>query len=129
MPEIDTDKLIYFALSVFWRAGASKWRWRQTSAGIDLGPYLEPMRSFLLGESGFLENAALMVRVMEVSPIRRGIMLPETANLNGVHSHTFAMAGFGFLLAVGETDATRHERNMYRSCEGEIRDYHAQSRS
>jgi hypothetical protein len=50
LPQIDTAKLAYFALSMFWRTTIHEWK------GIDgftrrlsLGSYAEPVRQFLLG--------------------------------------------------------------------------------
>jgi hypothetical protein len=49
---IDMDKLAYFGLSVFWRAGAHTWPSKlrvEPTYSIDLGPWLDPIGQFLLG--------------------------------------------------------------------------------
>lgn len=50
-PGIDMDALIYFALSIFWRGAAHRWRNidKGVMEGIKLEPYEEPIRKFLLG--------------------------------------------------------------------------------
>lgn len=63
---IDTDKLAYFAVSVIWRAGAHKWRnlySDKPTYSISVGPFLEPMRRYLLGTGPFPENLAVNVQV------------------------------------------------------------------
>ena len=53
---IDMDALVYFGMSIFWRA--STHRWKNASGpmeGIDLGPFEESLRQFLLG-GPFPEN-------------------------------------------------------------------------
>jgi hypothetical protein len=63
---VDTEKLAYFALSVVWRAGAYKWNnlySDKTTYSIDLGPFLEPMRQFLLGTGPFPVNVSVNVQV------------------------------------------------------------------
>jgi hypothetical protein len=49
---LDMDKLAYFGLSVFWRAGAHSWPSKLTvdpTYSIDLGPWRNPIGTFLLG--------------------------------------------------------------------------------
>jgi hypothetical protein len=62
---IDTDKLGYFALSVFWRAAVHTWKTSSssTTTPIVLGEYEGPMRRYLLGETGFPPDVALIATV------------------------------------------------------------------
>lgn len=49
---LDMDRLAYFGLSVFWRAGAHTWPSKLTidpTYSIDLGPWLDPIGTFLQG--------------------------------------------------------------------------------
>src|SRR5713226_5437987 len=51
IPEINMDALVYFAVSMFWRGSAHTWR--NVSGymeGIELGPFEEPIRRFLVGD-------------------------------------------------------------------------------
>lgn len=61
IPGIDCQKLIYFAVSVFWRAGAHEWPWQGEYVYSEFGSYLEPMRLFLLDEESFPAGMALSV--------------------------------------------------------------------
>lgn len=53
---IDTDKLAYFVLGVLWRASVHKWKILRQTTSIKLGPYEEPVRRYLLGETRFPSN-------------------------------------------------------------------------
>ena len=43
----------YFGASVFWRALTSQWRMLGSRINIDLGPYAEPPRLFLIDAAPF----------------------------------------------------------------------------
>jgi hypothetical protein len=66
--DFDLEKLVYFGLSIFWRAAVHKW---STTAGqiaeeVDLGAFEEPLREFLLG-TGPLPNQNIVL-ALDVSP-------------------------------------------------------------
>jgi hypothetical protein len=89
---VDMDKLAYFALSVFWRAGAHKWKSKYTvkyNYSIDLKDYLEPIRRFLLGGSR-PENVSVMITVAIDLHSRHSVYAPTRTQ--GV-----PLVGFGFL--------------------------------
>src|ERR1700722_19404919 len=58
-PEIDWNKLAYFAFSIFWRGAADSWSRREEPAAkpfIELEPTLqEHLRRFLLAEEDYPE--------------------------------------------------------------------------
>ncbi len=59
---IDVQRLAYFALSVFWRASAHRWRGPHGSTIFNsLGTYEEPIRRYLLGETGFPADVIVTV--------------------------------------------------------------------
>jgi hypothetical protein len=64
-PDIDREKIAYFAISVFWRASVHAWEQENgTFVSIDLGKkYNEEIRSYLMGEAGIPKNAFLNVAV------------------------------------------------------------------
>jgi eukaryotic-like serine/threonine-protein kinase len=63
VPSIDREKLGYYALSVFWRASVHLWKEPGLNAElIDLGAYDEPLRKYLLGQTGFPANVVLLTR-------------------------------------------------------------------
>jgi hypothetical protein len=61
---VDTEKLAYFGLSVLWRASVAKWWISSTeTTAIDLGEHQEPIRRFLLGETGFPHDVLAIATV------------------------------------------------------------------
>lgn len=47
IPAIDLERIVYFAASVFWRAAVNDWG--ENPIKLDLGPYEDSLRRFLLG--------------------------------------------------------------------------------
>ena len=65
IPGVDVGKLTYFAMSVFWRGAVHQFG---PIAGhkpvkLELGPYAEELRQFLLGTAGFPADIVLAVTV------------------------------------------------------------------
>ncbi len=50
-PEIEVDKLIHFAMGVYWKASVHSWTGSSREPRIELGPYREKVRTFLRGET------------------------------------------------------------------------------
>ena len=55
-PAIEVDKLIHFAMGVFWKASIHSWKRGNKDPLIELGPYRESVRVFLRGETQFPRN-------------------------------------------------------------------------
>lgn len=64
-PSIAIDKLIHFAMGVFWKASIHSWEGGSKTPRIELGPYRERVRTFLRRETAFPQNMGL---VLGVSP-------------------------------------------------------------
>src|SRR5919109_2834716 len=60
-PEIKIEKLIHFLMGVFWKASIHSWTGDSKTPRIELGPYRERVRIFLLGETGFPQNMGLVL--------------------------------------------------------------------
>jgi hypothetical protein len=59
-----TEQYLYFGASVFWRAAARSWSFRDaTVAQLTFGTYQEELRLYLLGKAGFPANGRLFVNV------------------------------------------------------------------
>ena len=102
IPGFDIGKLEYFALSIFWRAAAHKWRDRDPVPQIDLGIYQEPIRQFLHGEAEYPKDVVLLAGIWPVEPVPIGVYLPVTESATGFDLFRFYMAGFEFALCIGE---------------------------
>jgi hypothetical protein len=98
---IDLAQLSYFALSVFWRASACPWDALDQTMQIDLGPYREKLRRFLLGEEGFPEHAVLIASVSTKTTPQLGAVFPYSNRVNGVWQHRFSMPGMASWLHLG----------------------------
>lgn len=98
MADVDVESLAYFGLSVFWRAAVHRWKTPDGTVKIDLGPYEEPLRRFLLDEVLFPGKILLTVRVSDLGNV---MWTPVQKNSAGFHSLTFGMLGLVFNLAVG----------------------------
>jgi hypothetical protein len=101
--EIKIDKLIHFALGMFWKASVHSWSGTKTEPRIELGPYSEVIRAWLRDESGF-PNYVYPIAIVS-RPLRAQITLLDP--YEGVHQgwRTFFMhvPGLLFMLAVGKT--------------------------
>lgn len=85
IPEIDIEALVYFALSLYWRASVRTWRLGKTEyRPIHLGPYEEDLRKFLLDERQFPEHAALWVSVQDkLTPYKNLVQMPHDGGERG----------------------------------------------
>jgi hypothetical protein len=102
IPAIKTDQLAYFALSVFWRSVAHRWKSIAKVPEIDLGPYQEPIRQFLAGEAGFPKDVAVWVWLWTAKPYMLAAYFPMRVNPGEVyHSFEFYIPGIAFHLFSG----------------------------
>jgi len=102
---IDADKLGYFALSIFWRAGVHVWDvgFGGRSTKLDFGSAEEPLRLFLLGQNPLPSNVILVCTVCTDALSR--IVTTPGCRIEKFFSH---VSGFGvttlgvhFMLFVG----------------------------
>ncbi len=105
IPQISLDKLVYFAASVFWRAGACRWRAVDHYKQEFLGPYQEKLRRFLLGQEAFPDRAALLINVSGNVKPHLGAIYPYSGRVNGTWQHRFAIPGLAFWLHLGNLPA------------------------
>lgn len=100
-PTINLEKMVYFAASVFWRAGAHQWRRDERTIKFDFGRYAEPLRLYLLGKASFPSGMALHTCVSSLADSLLGTMhLPEECRIQGIRTYQFAIPGIYFRLMV-----------------------------
>jgi hypothetical protein len=59
---IDTESLAYYVLSVLWKGSVHEWTTlNEQKSSIDLRKYQEPIRRYLLGETGFPDGVYVVV--------------------------------------------------------------------
>src|SRR5262245_16029859 len=103
IPEIDVDKLVYFALSVFWRSAVHRWQgFSWPIPRIELGPYEEPIRDFLLGNGPFPAHMVMLVAVWPTRDAYQGAYTPRRGRETRFHTFTFYIPGIEFSLCVGK---------------------------
>jgi hypothetical protein len=102
IPAINMPALIYFAMSIFWRASAHMWR--NVSGfmeGIDLGPFEEPIRGFLLG-GPFPKDTVILVSVWPTKDVLPAAYTPRRGRAPGCHCFNFLIPGLEFKLLTGK---------------------------
>jgi hypothetical protein len=106
---LDRDKIVYFGLSVFWRASVHRWRLQDgQQVTIDLGrQYSEALRLYLLG-APVPKNITMMLIVCSDRLSQRSFLTPSAAGKQaGVWNYQFAGCGLMFWLSVG--NLTTHD--------------------
>lgn len=90
IPDVDTDSLAYFALSVIWRNSFCAWKIGATSiAQLILGPYQEPLRQYLAGESDLPEGIAIQASISSLLEPALITTFPRMRNQQGCTSSPF----------------------------------------
>jgi hypothetical protein len=104
IPELNVSALAYFPLSMFWRASVHRWKVNgNDNRGIELGPYEESLRKFLMGEMPFPENCVLWVSLPEnLTPIASLSLAPYGGSRGTFHTYKLLVLGVGFHLLIGK---------------------------
>jgi hypothetical protein len=100
----DGEKLGYFGLSVLWRAAVRPWRMFDndtTSVQLD-AEYMESIRRYLAGESGFPNDVAVIATVATDFVSRQSCFVPNRITDNPFHAaYGLLMKGLYFRVIVG----------------------------
>jgi hypothetical protein len=109
---IEIDKLIHFAMGVFWKASIHSWKGSTKEPQLDLGPYRESVRRFLRGGTPFPQKMGLVLAVLPRARVPVGFSLPYRNPSREFHGFTFHIPGIVFSLSVGK----RLDPNMPLMC-------------
>jgi hypothetical protein len=101
VPDIRTDFLIHVAMGIFWKAGVHDWQTGHGWLRLELGPYREEMRSFLLGGL-FPRHAWLMISIVPPSLPTISAYMPYSSKVDGFTFHSFYVPGIEFMLTLGK---------------------------
>jgi hypothetical protein len=101
-PEIAVDKLIHFAMGVFWKASVHSWTGSSREPRIELGPYRERVRTYLRGETPFPEYMGLVVGILPRDKALISFNQPYRASAERYHNFVFYVPGVQFVLSVGK---------------------------
>ena len=110
VPAIDVAALSYFAASIFWRGSIHPWN-KDGSYPVNLGPFQESFRMYLIGQADFPKDSSLWVIVREGGKIDRMTYAPIGKREGKVHVYKFPMPGLGFSLTVSK-NVPESYRNM-----------------
>ncbi len=99
----DMDQLIYFGMSIFWRAAVREWK---TTLGavappVDLREYCEPIRQFLLG-GPFPDDVAILIYVHNLKPAPNAATTVLPGKDHTRRFYWFYLSGLGFKLYLGK---------------------------
>ncbi len=100
IPGIDVEKITYFAMSILWRSAAHDWK--KIVSRVELGPYLEGVRRWLLGEIPFPENIWLLVTVASGNKGIFTIAAPIPYQRTPYHAIIFYIPGIEFVFCIGK---------------------------
>jgi len=104
IPEVNVEQLVYFCISVFWRASVKDW-WSSGHKyeSINLGTkYQEEIRRYLLGDLKLPDSFAVTVILSNLTKPVLAFNFPVSSRIEGAHSHRLHIPGMTFLLAVGK---------------------------
>ncbi|MCH7301168.1 hypothetical protein MBA34_19300 [Pseudomonas capeferrum] len=106
------DALVYFAVSIFWRASVWDWQRDKNPYGNGLGARYElEFANFLLSGSK-LNNFCLYIELNSDEKTRRMFSFPSCVRREGSWYHSFVILGFRFVMVVGAG-----ESKMKRVCD------------
>ena len=96
--------LVYFAMSVFWRAAAHTWKLKEEECHIELGPYTESIGLFLMDQGPVPGHTALITHLAppnNARPIAHFPTQPGRA-ADGYRTFEFLIPGVSFILFTGK---------------------------
>jgi len=98
---IETDKLAYFALSMFWKASVHSWKTLNGQVvSSSLRSHEEAVRKFLSGESGFPSGILIKVSVCS-DPLSQGVVFPPHEWTNEIYTgYEMTLLGVCFTMVV-----------------------------
>lgn len=101
-PAIQVDKLVHLGMGMFFKAAVHSWEGGKKEPMIEMGPYLESVRAFLMGKTGFPERMTLNVRVLPPPVKAISCSHPYRGSNTTCHNYLFYISGIEFALGVGK---------------------------
>jgi hypothetical protein len=112
-PDIDREKIAYFAISVLWRASVHSWKQENgKTVSIDLGRrYNEEIRNYLLSATPIPKNASLAVTICTDALNQTTFFNPSENQKVRDGSVGFLARGINFMFRISRTLAPWQRRN------------------
>jgi hypothetical protein len=121
---IDAARLTYFGVSIFWRASVHDWvLMRRHPKRLELGPYEEPLRLFLLELANFPSNALMIISVTSAMDRMRNMLMTFPflkSRQPEFRQYRFTIPGITFQLFVGKNTPYALRRLSIQSPERHI---------
>lgn len=114
-PEIKAEKLVHFAMGMFWKAAVHAWRCDDRVTNIDLGSYADGVRRWLLGEDRFPEYICLQVAVSTPPKAQILFINPYEGRRSEWHSFFVYVLGVLFVIHVGRRVRDARELCFYQN--------------
>jgi hypothetical protein len=100
-PLIKSDALTHFAGGIFWKASVHSWVRNKVEPLIELGPYEDELRCWLLGKTGFPEHICLVVELSKPTQALITLNPPFEKCRKGWRTFFLHVLGVSFTLEVG----------------------------
>lgn len=98
---IETDKILHYAMGMFFKAAVHPWRGGRTDPLINLGKYTEAVRKFVKDGGPFPKNMALVVGISPPPVHEIMITPPYRGQATDMHNFVLGIPGMQFVLLVG----------------------------
>jgi hypothetical protein len=102
IPEVDMEKLVYFAVSIFWRGTR---QWTPVEGGrpprLYLGRHEKAVRAYLLGRGKLPDDVVITVAAWPYKQVYSMALAPQLAAWTRHRTYLFYFYGFIFLLTLG----------------------------
>jgi hypothetical protein len=102
-PAVNVEAITHFASGIFWKASVHSWLKDRKEPRIELGPYSDQLRQFLLGEAPFPVHAMLNVGIVPPNIKFINALEPYRGSATGTRNYVFNVPGMQFVLTVGKT--------------------------
>jgi hypothetical protein len=101
--DVEIEKLLYFAASVFWRGAVHEWPDFEGCPvpTLDLGDHRDRLKLYLRGEQPFPSDLYITVMLWPFEKVPPGLIFPDTYPNATWKRLWFYISGIGFVLDVG----------------------------
>ena len=100
--EIKVNKLVHFAMGIFWKASVHPWMRARTDPWIKLGPYSDNIRKWLLGTDSFPDHIYLNVLVLKPEQAQIVFNEPYEGKRKECRRFLLHVPGISFTMSVGK---------------------------
>jgi hypothetical protein len=108
--EWDCAKLLHYGAGVFFKAGVHVWEFEGEKVSIDLGPDLDELRRFVLGQAAFPAGMALSISIEGNANPLLATVSPVPVEADGFDQFQFYVPGIMYTFQVGKAiPADTHE--------------------